>query len=1231
MRRALALVVMVLAIMIIAVSCEEPHVHTFSEEWTSDATYHWHKATCGHDEVSEKAEHVWGEYVIDKDSTETEKGSKHRVCSVCGYTETSVVAEKKHDHNLVYRYNGSKHWQVCTKCGEEFDAYSHSLTKKYDENVHYQQCYCGYTTTKTEHTFGDKTTDINKKTTQTCSSCGYTKFLAAEENKAVDLAGKNTEVQNNKTVVKDEVKVTVNVSAVSDTDSSSQTGGTSEETEIKKTETMVTFPAGALKVNSTGGDVTLTVKAIATTEVTSDKDYKVEIQESGGTSTTEKAVVAGFEFTLTGADSKDLAGTDNSGTTVKTYISSGLGEVEDLEVVFVGTADANANKTNPKVNKYDNSTGYLEFTVYHFSKYAIVSTNMVAVDSSGKMYPTLAKALSDAKSGATITLLKDTTEKLSSTIGISKNLTLDLNGRTLTLSNTGNVTSAFKVSSTFTVKNGKEIVGGIDCTIFELTSSGKLDLIDVPCTDIYWYLKDDEATTFTIDTLPQLRGLAELVNGTAKESTEKTITAVDFSEKTITLGHDIELNGEEWTPIGVGTRSESGYTDDSTPFRGIFDGNGKTIPNLTIDTTKLNVGEEYCLGLFGVVDGGTIKSLTLKNVSITAKKSKTVGSLVGLAVNNSTIENITVESGTIKTMETGGIVGRMTISGTIRNCMNGADVTSEGEAGGTGGIVSKAYYSEKEKTIIIDNCKNTGKIKGCGEGAGGITGFAAAEISNCINTGSVDGEYSVGGIAGEVLRYGFIKDSENSGKVTGTSNYGVGGIVGWTRYNNTGTDYKRTEIIEISGNKNTGEVCGSGNTGVGGIIGMVYNVAKVNKNTNSAARITGGSMVAGIVGGYQNTEACSISDYLNQNEMSGNKSSTFGDNIIGSNKAVLVYNNESTLVTEEDSVCSVVIDGTTWYMSLEDALKNGSEIALVKDIDLNKSIYLSKSVTVDMNSKKLTVKNIGKDYNAFYLRANESAYTVTFKNGTIQTDPNNTSRINHAFSVNNNAVLNLENVEIDVKAYTCVYLVMESNPATLIVTNNSSLYNSYGYGIGTNATNAENTHVNLTIENSKINDVANKNVGETGLMINVPCTVLIENSTIAGDCHGVIFRATDVSSSVEVKNSTIRSVSSKAYKYEWDGGNVVPQAALTIGNSSSKNSGYPRGTKVVLTNVTLECGNTTNGKHLWVEQASVTNTTEVSGTVKVKDGETLTHNGNTNGATVSDLKCNGSLIWNATV
>lgn len=51
------------------------HEHTYSKDWTTDETYHWHNASCEHtDEISSKAEHVFDE---------------NATCLICGYTKTT--------------------------------------------------------------------------------------------------------------------------------------------------------------------------------------------------------------------------------------------------------------------------------------------------------------------------------------------------------------------------------------------------------------------------------------------------------------------------------------------------------------------------------------------------------------------------------------------------------------------------------------------------------------------------------------------------------------------------------------------------------------------------------------------------------------------------------------------------------------------------------------------------------------------------------------------------------------------------------------------------------------------------------------------------------------------------------------------------------------------------------------------------------------------------------------
>ena len=58
-----------------------------SDKWVSDDSTHWHECTCG-DKVDEAA-HAF-EWAVDKTPTETEVGSKHQWCTICGYALPAV-------------------------------------------------------------------------------------------------------------------------------------------------------------------------------------------------------------------------------------------------------------------------------------------------------------------------------------------------------------------------------------------------------------------------------------------------------------------------------------------------------------------------------------------------------------------------------------------------------------------------------------------------------------------------------------------------------------------------------------------------------------------------------------------------------------------------------------------------------------------------------------------------------------------------------------------------------------------------------------------------------------------------------------------------------------------------------------------------------------------------------------------------------------------------------------
>lgn len=68
------------------------HAHQYSNQWTSDATNHWHECECG--EKSDLSAHQF-QWVIDWEATAAKTGRKHQECTICGYQTAPVTIPKK--------------------------------------------------------------------------------------------------------------------------------------------------------------------------------------------------------------------------------------------------------------------------------------------------------------------------------------------------------------------------------------------------------------------------------------------------------------------------------------------------------------------------------------------------------------------------------------------------------------------------------------------------------------------------------------------------------------------------------------------------------------------------------------------------------------------------------------------------------------------------------------------------------------------------------------------------------------------------------------------------------------------------------------------------------------------------------------------------------------------------------------------------------------------------------
>ena len=194
----------------------------------------------------------------------------------------------------------------------------------------------------------------------------------------------------------------------------------------------------------------------------------------------------------------------------------------------------------------------------------------------------------------------------------------------------------------------------------------------------------------------------------------------------------------------------------------------------------------------------------------------------------------------------------------LSNEESGADAFYQGLFGciGAGGLVEEVclvggmikgqnYVGSIVGQLVegghITNCNNSGEVNGSGENVGGVAGMNyMGKITDCNNSGEVSGDTYVGGVAGENEK-GEITNCHNSGEVSGSGER-VGGVAGWY---NKGT---------ITNCYNTGAVSGSNN--VSGVAGRLHGGGEVT-NCYSSGAVSGDTDVGGVAGqSFTSTANC---------------------------------------------------------------------------------------------------------------------------------------------------------------------------------------------------------------------------------------------------------------------------------------------------------------------------------------------------------------------------------------
>ena len=175
------------------------------------------------------------------------------------------------------------------------------------------------------------------------------------------------------------------------------------------------------------------------------------------------------------------------------------------------------------------------------------------------------------------------------------------------------------------------------------------------------------------------------------------------------LKNDINLEGRSWTPIGTsgGTTSQS--------FRGVFDGNGKTIRGLYVDAQR------SALGFFGEVRKGVVKDFTIYGDVFLNGKYNYIGGVIGSACgiqgeNGSTISgitsyvNVTLGEGTHGSNHVAGLIGYVNHNTTVERCMwlGELDLDIYRAQDGVGGLIGKA---NAQYVGTIRDCAAYGTIR----------------------------------------------------------------------------------------------------------------------------------------------------------------------------------------------------------------------------------------------------------------------------------------------------------------------------------------------------------------------------------------------------------------------------------------------------------------------------------------------------------------------------------------
>lgn len=218
--------------------------------------------------------------------------------------------------------------------------------------------------------------------------------------------------------------------------------------------------------------------------------------------------------------------------------------------------------------------------------------------------------------------------------------------------------------------------------------------------------------TVAISTPDQLVAFAAAVNAGGEEAAAKAVLTQDIDMKDVA----------GWTPIGNASYKweKNLLTIEGNAFKGTFDGQGYALKNLKLAYGGSAVNTAY--GLFGVLDGATVRNLT-----------------VGAALGDASALKVTASGGTAEV----GVIAGVCRDANVSDCVNYAKIEYDGTSAARVSAAMVGFIFSETEGTKLERLQNYGAVEAdthgnSANGAGaaihmaGICGFATGNATNKI-------------------------------------------------------------------------------------------------------------------------------------------------------------------------------------------------------------------------------------------------------------------------------------------------------------------------------------------------------------------------------------------------------------------------------------------------------------------------------------------------------------------